>query len=48
MTLAEYIFLAASSLFVIVDPMATIPAFITMNGTFASVANGAIASAFGV
>jgi multiple antibiotic resistance protein len=30
MTLAEYIFLAASSLFVIVDPMATIPAFITM------------------
>src|SRR5262245_13500852 len=30
MTLAEYIFLASSSLFVIVDPLATIPAFITM------------------
>src|SRR5262245_46635775 len=30
MTLAEYIFLAASSLFVIVDPLAVIPAFITM------------------
>lgn len=30
MTLAEYSFLAASSLFVIVDPLATIPAFLAM------------------
>lgn len=33
MTLAEYTFLAASSLFVIVDPMATIPAFLAMTPT---------------
>jgi multiple antibiotic resistance protein len=32
-TLAEYTFLAASSLFVIVDPMATIPAFLAMTPT---------------
>jgi multiple antibiotic resistance protein len=30
MTLAEYSFLAASSLFVIVDPIATAPAFLAM------------------
>lgn len=30
MTLPEYIFLAASSLFVIVDPLASIPAFLAM------------------
>ena len=30
MTLSEYILLAASSLFVIVDPLATVPAFIAM------------------
>src|SRR5712671_2144330 len=33
MTLAEYTFLAASSLFVIVDPMATVPAFLAMTPT---------------
>src|SRR5437660_8234462 len=33
MTLAEYTFLAASSLFVIVDPLATIPAFLAMTPT---------------
>jgi len=32
-TLAEYTFLAASSLFVIVDPMATVPAFLAMTPT---------------
>ena len=30
MSLLEYIFLAASSLFVIVDPLAAVPAFIAM------------------
>jgi multiple antibiotic resistance protein len=30
MTLAEYILLALSSLFVIVDPIATVPAFVAM------------------
>src|SRR5204863_4348355 len=30
MTLAEYILLAASSLFVMVDPLATVPAFLSM------------------
>ena len=30
MTLAEYSFLALSSLFVIVDPVATVPAFLAM------------------
>src|SRR5881394_797281 len=33
MTLAEYTFLAGSSLFVIVDPLATIPAFLAMTPT---------------
>ena len=33
MTLPEYIFLAASSLFVIVDPLATVPAFLAMTPT---------------
>ncbi len=33
MRLAEYILLAASSLFVIVDPFATIPAFLAMTPT---------------
>ncbi len=33
MSLAEYIFLAASSLFVIVDPLATVPAFLAMTPT---------------
>ena len=33
MTLAEYTFLAASSLFVIVDPFATVPAFLAMTPT---------------
>ena len=33
MSLPEYIFLAASSLFVIVDPLATVPAFIAMTPT---------------
>ena len=33
MRLAEYIFLAASSLFVIVDPLATAPAFLAMTPT---------------
>jgi multiple antibiotic resistance protein len=33
MTLAEYTLLAASSLFVIVDPIATIPAFLAMTPT---------------
>jgi len=33
MSLAEYIFLAASSLFVIVDPMAAVPAFLAMTPT---------------
>jgi multiple antibiotic resistance protein len=33
MTLLEYIFLAASSLFVIVDPLATVPAFLAMTPT---------------
>jgi multiple antibiotic resistance protein len=32
-SLAEYIFLAASSLFVIVDPLATVPAFLAMTPT---------------
>ena len=30
MTLSEYVLLAASSLFVIVDPLATVPAFLAM------------------
>jgi multiple antibiotic resistance protein len=33
MSLAEHIFLAASSLFVIVDPLATVPAFLAMTPT---------------
>lgn len=33
MTLAEYTLLAASSLFVIVDPLATVPAFLAMTPT---------------
>jgi multiple antibiotic resistance protein len=33
MSLAEYIFLAASSLFVIVDPLAAVPAFLAMTPT---------------
>jgi multiple antibiotic resistance protein len=33
MTLTEYILLAASSLFVIVDPVATVPAFLAMTPT---------------
>lgn len=33
MTLPEYILLAASSLFVIVDPLATVPAFLAMTPT---------------
>ena len=33
MSLPEYIFLAASSLFVIVDPLATVPAFLAMTPT---------------
>src|SRR5258708_25604605 len=33
MTLTEYILLAASSLFVIIDPLATIPAFLAMTPT---------------
>jgi multiple antibiotic resistance protein len=33
MSLTEYIFLAASSLFVIVDPLATVPAFLAMTPT---------------
>src|SRR5258706_765015 len=33
MRLPEYIFLAASSLFVIVDPLATVPAFLAMTPT---------------
>ena len=33
MSLAEYILLAASSLFVIVDPFATVPAFLAMTPT---------------
>jgi MarC family membrane protein len=33
MTLTEYVFLAASSLFVIVDPLATVPAFLAMTPT---------------
>ena len=33
MSLAEYILLAASSLFVIVDPLATVPAFLAMTPT---------------
>ena len=33
MKLPEYIFLAASSLFVIVDPLATVPAFLAMTPT---------------
>src|SRR5512136_2188057 len=33
MSLPEYIFLAASSLFVIVDPLAVIPAFLAMTST---------------
>ena len=33
MNLLEYIFLAASSLFVIVDPLATVPAFLAMTPT---------------
>ena len=32
MTVSEYILLAGSSLFVIVDPLATVPAFIAMTG----------------
>src|SRR5256885_4736840 len=32
-TLAEYTLLAASSLFVIVDPLATVPAFLAMTPT---------------
>lgn len=32
MTLAEYILLALSSLFVIIDPIATVPSFIAMTG----------------
>jgi len=32
-TLAEYIFLASSSLFVIIDPLATVPAFLAMTPT---------------
>ena len=34
MTLAEYILLAISSLFVIVDPLATAPAFLAMTGNY--------------
>lgn len=33
MTLVEYTFLAASSLFVIIDPLATVPAFLAMTPT---------------
>ena len=33
MTLAEYILLASSSLFVIIDPLATVPAFLAMTPT---------------
>src|SRR5229473_6728784 len=33
MTLAEYMLLAASSLFVIIDPLATVPAFLAMTPT---------------
>src|ERR1043165_3259972 len=33
MTLTEYTLLASSSLFVIVDPLATVPAFIAMTPT---------------
>src|SRR5712671_560689 len=33
MTLMEYIFLASSSLFVIIDPLATVPAFLAMTPT---------------
>jgi len=33
MSMTEYIFLAASSLFVIVDPLATVPAFLAMTPT---------------
>ena len=33
MTLPEYIFLASSSLFVIIDPLATVPAFLAMTPT---------------
>jgi multiple antibiotic resistance protein len=33
LTLPEYIFLAASSMFVIVDPLATVPAFLAMTPT---------------
>ena len=33
MTLAEYTLLAASSLFVIIDPLATVPAFLAMTPT---------------
>src|SRR5258707_3052780 len=33
MTLTEYILLAASSLFVIIDPLATVPAFLAMTPT---------------
>src|SRR3974390_1743684 len=33
MTLAEYTFLAASSLFVIIDPLAAVPAFLAMTPT---------------
>ncbi len=33
MSLVEYVFLAASSLFVIVDPLATVPAFLAMTPT---------------
>src|SRR5882762_3042087 len=33
MTLPEYILLATSSLFVIVDPLATVPAFLAMTPT---------------
>src|ERR1044071_572432 len=32
-TLPEYIFLASSSLFVIIDPLATVPAFLAMTPT---------------
>ena len=34
MTLAEFILLAISSLFVIVDPLATVPAFLAMTGNY--------------
>ena len=33
MTLSEYILLATSSLFVIIDPLATVPAFLAMTPT---------------